>query len=521
MQIYRCTDWIAEKARMHILWILSAFALFYLLLTCFLAVQKACWYDELFTIQLARLPVAGIWSELAKGTDLQPPLVYILTRASMAVFGDNPVAARLPAIIGFLVMSMCIYRFVSRWCPPLYALAAMLFPITTATYDLYAFEARPYGMVLGCCGIALVCWQAAAHGEGRPWSLAGLALAVAVAVSCHYYSVLLLVPLGVGELLRAVSRRRLDLPVALALAVGVLPLAAFWPLIAGARAYVAGFDGMHGLAHPIFETYAYILKSSDPPLVALLVFMLVYHRFRPRPEEPVPALAPSAPEIGVIVTLVALPFIGMALAKGFTNAYRASYVLCTIVGLAVGLAFLVHRHARSCSLIGCVLVIVLGGWICVKEVSQWHDLGNDKDKVGSTCRSLVRENPEGLPVVISEPGIYLQLHRYAGPDLADRLVYLQSRELAMRYLNEDTPERALAALKPLAELNVERYRDFLATHREFLVHGQRGWLFRALIVDGADVQMRGPGLFLVRLSPEPTVRAVLDEPLCPNTGHRD
>jgi hypothetical protein len=51
------------------------------------------------------------------------------------------------------------------------------------------------------------------------------------AVSSHYYAVLLLMPLAIGEGVRAGSLRRLDLPIWLALDAAMLPLVLHLPLL--------------------------------------------------------------------------------------------------------------------------------------------------------------------------------------------------------------------------------------------------------------------------------------------------
>src|SRR5262249_18522328 len=131
---------------------------------------------------------------------------------------------------------LCLFRFVSRRSTIVYGIAAMLFPLSTGAY-YYAFEARPYGLVLGLAGLAMICWQSLAEGEGRALPLAGLALSLAAAVSCHYYAVLVLIPFVCGEAARTLSRRRLDLPVWAAMAASLVPLLIFFPLIARARSY--------------------------------------------------------------------------------------------------------------------------------------------------------------------------------------------------------------------------------------------------------------------------------------------
>src|SRR6266508_1563014 len=139
--------------------------------------------DELYTFYISLLPShSDIWSALSTGADQIPPFFYMITRASILLFGENHVSIRLPEVLGFWVMSLCLFQFVSKRSSALHGLVAMLFPLVTDAY-YYAFEARPYGLVLGFGGTALLCWQAAAEGYYRKLSLMGLALSLAAAIS--------------------------------------------------------------------------------------------------------------------------------------------------------------------------------------------------------------------------------------------------------------------------------------------------------------------------------------------------
>src|SRR6516165_1897776 len=69
---------------------------------CVLAVAgstRSFWYDELFTYYLSRLPsLTDIWVALGEGVDLNPPLLYLATRASHSLLGVGPVPTRFPEI---------------------------------------------------------------------------------------------------------------------------------------------------------------------------------------------------------------------------------------------------------------------------------------------------------------------------------------------------------------------------------------------------------------------------------------
>ncbi len=119
-------------------------------------------------------------------------------------------------MLGFWVMCLCLFLFVSRRSA-LYGFVAMLFPLVTGAY-YYAYEARPYGIVLG---FSLVCWQSAVAGYHRRLSL--LSVESCGALSNHYYA-LFAAPSGFGRAVRSLSLRRLDLPVWAALGLAVTPV---------------------------------------------------------------------------------------------------------------------------------------------------------------------------------------------------------------------------------------------------------------------------------------------------------
>jgi 4-amino-4-deoxy-L-arabinose transferase-like glycosyltransferase len=119
--------------------------------------MRQLWHDELFTYYIAQAPsLSRLWEELH--LDLNPPLLYLATRASLAVLGDHPYAVRFPSILAFLAGSLCLYVWVARRLRPSYGLLAML-ALWSTPFFYYSSEARPYGLVIGFFGMALLAYQ--------------------------------------------------------------------------------------------------------------------------------------------------------------------------------------------------------------------------------------------------------------------------------------------------------------------------------------------------------------------------
>src|SRR5262245_50861885 len=200
---------------------LAFFSALYLGTTCYRASRKLFWFDEISTIYISRLPDArSVWTALTHGADLNPPLIYGLTHYSEILLGQGELPARLPEILGFWIFCVCLFRFVSLRASVLGGFISMLFPLVTGAY-YYAYEARPHGLVLGFCGLALLSWQAAANQQVRRtcWIL-GLGGSLALAMLSHTYAVLLLAPVMAGEMARSFRTRRLDWPILLSIAAG-------------------------------------------------------------------------------------------------------------------------------------------------------------------------------------------------------------------------------------------------------------------------------------------------------------
>lgn len=240
----------------------------YCALVAWLAAERPLGNDELFTLYFSRLPgFDDVWRELETGVEQTPPFFYLVTRASLRMFGDNDVALRLPELGAVLLAAGCMLAVVARRSTLVHGtIAALLLLATQAGF--YAYEARPYALVLGFVALCFLLWQLRLDGGG-PLVVTGLALAATAAVATHYYAVLALLPFVVAEATRAVGRRRLDVAVAGAFAVSLVPLLVAAPLIEAARAYSGSFWTEYSWRSPV-EFNGWLFTRSAIEAVPLL-----------------------------------------------------------------------------------------------------------------------------------------------------------------------------------------------------------------------------------------------------------
>jgi hypothetical protein len=194
--------------------------------------------DEMYAFQTYSVPTVGKLVQVQRTwpISLDPLLYPLLAHAGMKAFGAGPFALRLPALLGFLLMQVCLFFFVRNMAGERAGLLAAAFPALTATL-YYSIEGRPYGLMLGLYALALLSWQAATREAGnrhRGWALAGLTAAIAATINAHYFGILLLVPVCAAEGFRTLQRRRIDWPVVVAIAVGMGSFVATWPFLKAA-----------------------------------------------------------------------------------------------------------------------------------------------------------------------------------------------------------------------------------------------------------------------------------------------
>ncbi len=257
----------AEQKWQYLVVLLS---LLFLAITILLDLKRPLSNDELFTLYISRQPTLGdVWKALLTGAEQLPLFFYVVIRLFTGLFGSNAIGIRLPITLGFLLMNFCAFLFVRRRVPPSYGFIAFIFPAVTGSY-YYAFEARPYGLVMGFCGLAVLSWQAAAEGRNRPLSLIGTSVFLACAANCHYYAVLLLFPFGVAELVRYYETRKFDWALYFAIGVSMLPLVFSLPVIRAASSFSSHFWSKPSWTS-LISFYEYLLMPAGFALMLMVV----------------------------------------------------------------------------------------------------------------------------------------------------------------------------------------------------------------------------------------------------------
>lgn len=492
---------------------LVTWALF--LTTAFRAAHRLFWYDELLTVKLCALPrLADLWAAVRTGIDLNPPLQYVAVRASQAVFGNNELGTRLPVVAGFSLMSLCLFLYLRRRISPSLAFAGMLLPWLTEAYR-FALDARPYGILLGCSAVALLCWSRAAETSRRPVALIGLAFSLGLALLTHCYAAMLAIPFGAGELVRLRIRRRADWPMWAAFGVSALPVGLYPLLLAAQSGRALENSPFHVTLSTVPGAYQELLQPMLWPLIAAAVILIAAMGS----DEPAVSARVSLPkhELAALAGFAAIPVFAVAAGALTTGSFSLRYGSPGVIGIACLFAWATARLVPNPARTGAALALLFFGWFLGTFGLQWWEGVHGTtvraagpaapvsqrprvDVPGKPMLSLASDN--NLPVVIASGLAFLEVNHYAEAAFAGRTYYLTNQQAALRYTGSSWFDTSYPAMKRIFGLpgNVEDADAFLAAHSAFLMHSNgysvewlmpellsQGWHLRVLAKNGTEI----------------------------------
>lgn len=458
------------------------------------------WFDELFTFYISRLPHLTQMLR-AIPADGNPPLYYLLTRFCMRMFGGSEIVVRLPAIAGFTTANLATYFFVRRRCGAVPALFSV-FVLATSGMLAYGSDARPYAVLLGFTGVAMLCWQAAAERTGRRLlPLLGLTLAIAGAIGSHHYGIFHVgIPLAFGEAVRLAKRRRFDLPMYGAGAAGLSTLALTAPFARETHRIMLGYvqQSLVFYAKPRLASLgSYGAMVSVPLLASFFLFLWITRAASASGDHRAarPAVEIPTYEIAAAFALALLVPIMIVITSVATGYYLPRYAIGASMGIAILMGFAAARLGRSQSHANaaaslCMILVVLAaaGKVTTKIVGRVLPIS-----AKTAASNLALDIPAGdRPIVVASALAFLPDWWYAPAALRERLHYLADLPFAVRQ-RDFLPEFSLVVNQPFVPSKVDDYRQFLSEHREFLLYcsgeDQLEWTKDRLRADGWTLQL--------------------------------
>ncbi len=465
-----------------------SFSLLYFLETAIRASEKRLWYDELCTYYICRLPTfADSWAAVMHGADYNPPLFYVIHRAAMSIFGAGLIAMRLPEMVAFWVLCLSLFVVVRRYRGAvLESSIAMAFPLVTGAY-YYAYDARPHGLVLGFCGLAVVCWQRWSGDRSKTAWLVGFGLSLEAAFLTHCYAILLVIPFALVELLNNIQKRAITWRFWLTLAVtGALAVVTFLPLLHSYKVTLgtAGFsEAFPAAVWQIREFYRTLLQSALVLVViaiALMAFDSSLWRNNHKDGD-ISSRSLARPVLLLSIAFLAMPVYGLILAKVVHGPFFSRYFLSALTGLclliAAGIGTLRQKRTSLafltlvCAIIAYSLLTLIYHRLhrqgeeliepTVKEV-----LNTDPTDALKTHALLSSTTGNTIPIVTPHLLDFLYLVHYGPRDSA--------RLFPVSLSSNDQPFRLNRAVREWCHVQMNReetFDEFLPAHAHFYLYG--------------------------------------------------
>ena len=446
----------------------------YVIVRCLVgAATRPFLFDEVITQVVSSQPnMRTMLEALSRGIDSQVPLFYLCERVAGSLFHNQHVALRLPSIFAMVCTLICVFVFVRKRAGEFIAFLCALLLLLTGLFHIFAIDARSYSLVIACIAFALVCYQRL---PSVFWT-AMLGISLALAQSVHYYAVFAMVPFGLAEAVVFLRTRQFRWQVWAALALGVVPLAVFWPLLSNLRTYY----GPHGWTHyglsSIPETYGYFFLTGGAFGAAAAVVSAagVIGSLRRRRPATSPEEENKENELGegtLVLALLALPFVGFVVTSILHGAMVDRYVLAAAIGvcLATGYALTLARPV-----VVALFAFFVFSSVGLHELSFWRSTWRHPFTLNSPAPAIEdfvrRAGNADLPVAVPDPVEYLQLAHSASPAFAHKLVFLADEHEAMTYIGTDNLDKNLLVLRSYAPFQVDDYSQFTSSHHEFLLY---------------------------------------------------
>lgn len=476
------SDFSDELTPRHAVLVWCAIVLAYAVMVAY-PLTRLFGHDELFTYYMAQAPSFSRLVEEIKNMDLNPPMVYMVTRWWQRVFGTDEVATRMPSAIAYLLASLGFIRFLSRRVGLLWAAAAIVL-FWCSPYYLYATEIRPYALLLVFFSLTLLSWDAATRNERRGWALAGVFVGLVGMMLSHVFAMFSIGAVLLAELVRTLRRRRIDWAL---WAVLLLPLATVLSYIPLTQHYQMGafperYQGGPRKIAVFFGKAA--LGIAKPFAAACLVAALAFWRIRRTPKQhPAVRWEDYGLLVGMVLPVFLINFMLMRTHGAFFERYcvTSALALCVIATAALGAATGFRRLPAACAL---AVLLCLG----IAMYFFPPALGYIKRGEPGAFDAI---KPE-LPFVAASGLTFLEMDHYEHASMGARLHYLTDEKAALEYAHATIFE-GMANEKHYFPIraNVDKYQDFVAGNRHFLVLGTmdfpEDWLLRKLAHEGARV----------------------------------
>ena len=373
--------------------------------------RQGYWYDEGNTVLIMHPSIGGMLGLLARN-ESTPPLYYVLAWFWGRVFGWGEVGLRsLSALIGVATVP-AVYLAARKLVSARAGVIAAALTTCSPILIWYSQEARAYGLLVLMSALSLLAF---AYARERPDRRALIAWAVvaALALTTHYYAVLVVVPEALSLLVTHRRRAGTWAAVAFVAACGLalLPLAVNQQAT-GRTTWITGVPLARRLGQVFPQFVVWFAAPAYDVLAAvslgLCVLGLVLLVLRSDPRERRGGLLAAGLGLGGLVLML------LIVAAGTDNLItRNALAIWIPAAIAVAAGF-AARRARTLGTVAAVAMCVIG-LVAAIDVAATRDLqrpdwrpvarviGEQRPSAALHGKAIVLQNFKGqLPL-----GLYL------------------------------------------------------------------------------------------------------------------
>ena len=376
-------------------WIVLFITLLAMALRLYQLSVKSLWFDECFTLMLARLPLSAAWQVMSLSANT-PPLYYLFMRLWLGLAGASEYALRFPsAALGILAIPS-IYRLGRRLSGKTVGLIAALLLTASPFHIWYSQDGRMYAPMVLFGLWAMDAFISLVRGQRR-W--AALTVWSALAYLTHY-GTFSLVYVQLVYLLPRLRQTQLVRRWFLAQAMAFVPLTPWLIGYLSRGLYPAGLSWIPrpGPLDPFYTLWNFTTIDVETltPAVALLAAgtALVF----------LAGLFPWSEERRWLVWWLALP-IGFVFLLSLRRPYYSDrYLLTTLPAYLLLLALgITARRAAIWRLLTASVVLAAMGWGTLRLYTDPHFVKEDWRGVTAAIETemastdiVVMEGTEGI-----------------------------------------------------------------------------------------------------------------------------
>jgi hypothetical protein len=446
---------------------------------------------------------------------LEPPAFDLFAHLSGLPFHYSPLSVRMVSILSVVLIQICLYGIVKPISGKRAALLSMVLAINVPAMG-YGFVLRPYAFLMAASAAALFCWQHAAYQtRHRKLALAGVAVSLALAITCQFYGFLAVLPLLAGELLRGRQTGRFDKGIWAAIAVGACSVALDIPSFKATVPYKAHMPRPSDMGlHSILWTYRGLLgRAGNLPLesmrhsrlgslfysTVLLALLLVlvrlgYRRFRST------EAGRFMPAGVALLTLTLVPLVCVSIAFFYTHVFWPRHCCECVIGAIALFSIAVSRMLDRIGSAGTIAVVLALAVLAV------HDYRPRIDELTSTMQIFPGEYPIPAQVENAIPGqpIYadadtcLDISGFKDPTLFARVRCIYSQDREIKYIHNQIAALTGMSLTrntsfPMQFVPYEKLSAHLPAILLYKSLDSGRWIPDSLRDDGASMQIIAPG----------------------------